>query len=173
MNELKFIQVEKDNPLHYDLLLLLWRDFIRELDANRGEYTADSEIERGISRRIGIQGSRSDMHFEIAFIGGTAIGFSNYAINLGTIYGLINSGGGAFLGYYIAPEYRRKGYARRMFEHCEKVLIGEGAKFLHVCPEPNIGEPFWRAVGFEDSGIIDPDDKLPIFIKSVAQATTA
>ena len=167
MNELKYLQVCNDNPQHYDLLLPLQHDFIRDLDANRGVYTADSEIELDLSRRVGIQGSRSDMHFEVAFLGDTAIGFTNYAIALDTTYGLIDRGGGVFLGYYIAAQYRRKGYARQMFEHCERVLISEGAKYLHTCPEPNIGEPFWTAVGLKNSGIIEPDDKLPIYIKTL------
>ena len=164
MNELTWIQVRKDNPHQRDLLLPLWHSFLRELDANRDEHTTDSEIEKNLDRRISIQGSRSDMHLEIAFLDGVAIGFSNYAIDLGTIYGLIDSGGGVFLGYYIAPEYRRKGYARQMFMHCKHVLLQDGAKFLYLCPEPNIGEPFWSAVGFFDSGIVDPDEKLPIFM---------
>ena len=167
MKKLQFIQVINRNKEHYDVLFPLWRDFIHELNANRNEHTEDNELERDLVRRISIQGTRSDMHFEVAYLGDTAIGFTNYAIDLGTICGLIESGGGVFLGYYIASEYRRKGYARQMFEHCESVLLSEGAKFLYTCPEPNIGEPFWASVGFMDSGKIDPDDKLPIFIKDV------
>ena len=163
----KFIQVQKGNASQYNLLLPLWRDFYRELDANRCENTDFNEVERDLVRRVNIQGSRSDMHFEIAFINDIAVGFSNYAVNLGANCKLTDYFGGAFLAFYIAPEHRRKGYARQMFEHCEKTLIDEGARFLHVCPEPNIGEPFWTAVGFLDSGKIDPDDKLPIYIKTL------
>ena len=101
MHQLTFIQVRKNSFRQRALLRPLWRSFSRELDANRGEHTPGRDIAQDLARRIKIQGSRSDMHFEIAFLQGKAIGFSNYAVDLGTIHGLIDSGGGVFLGFYI------------------------------------------------------------------------
>ena len=38
---------------------------------------------------------------------------------------------------------------------------------MYVCPDHITGEPFWKAMGFTDSGKIDPDDNKPIFIKII------
>jgi len=106
------------------------------------------------------------MHFDLMRVGKRKkpIGFAYYAIDKGTIGGLIDPDGGVFLSYYIAPEYRRQGYGRHMFLHCAETLHRDGAAYLYCCPDPVTGEPFWRAMGFEDSGIFDPDDRLNIFM---------
>ena len=56
-SEMTFIQVQKDNAEHYDMLLPLWRDYFREFDANSGEHRADDEVELDLKRRVGIQGT--------------------------------------------------------------------------------------------------------------------
>jgi hypothetical protein len=38
---------------------------------------------------------------------------------------------------------------------------------MYLCPAPVTGEPFWSTMGFVDSGKIDPDEKLPIYIKKI------
>ena len=164
----EFIQIYKGNQGLYADLLPRWIDFIRELDAHRNSATTDNEIILALDRRVNIQGSRKDMHFELMYCGGDLIGFANFAIDLGTIYGLLEAGYGAFLGFYIAPAFRRKGYGRRLFEHAEETLKSDGARQMHVCPDSVTGAPFWIAMGFRDSGKFDPDDKLPIYIKRIS-----
>ena len=60
-----------------------------------------------------------------------------------------NGLGGGFAGYGIYPEYN----------HIRDVLIKDGATDMFVGPDPVTGVPFWKAMGFTDSGKIDPDDK--------------
>ena len=147
------------------LALPLWLAFCAEIKGNGDENPVAPLTD--FRRRVNNQGSRPDMHFELVLAGKkkTPIGFAHYAIDKGTIGGLIDPNGGVFLSYYIAPEYRRQGYARRMFLHCAETLHRDGAAYLYCCPDPVTGEPFWRAMGFQDSGILDPDDRLNIFIK--------
>jgi GNAT superfamily N-acetyltransferase len=116
---------------------------------------------------VNLQGSQPGVHFDLMRIGKkkTPVGFAHYAIDQGGTGGLTEPGGGVFRGYYVAPGYRRRGYGRRMFLHCAETLYKEGARYLCCCPDPVTGEPFWRAMGFEDSGVPHPGDRLNIFIK--------
>jgi len=147
------------------LALPLWLAFRAEIQDNGDENPVAPLAD--FQRRVRIQVSRPDMHFDLLRVGKKKrpAGFAYYAIDKGTIGGRIDPGGGLFSGYYIAPEYRRQGYGRRMFLHCAETLYRDGAAYLYCCPDPVTGEPFWRAMGFEDSGIFDPDDRLNIFMK--------
>ena len=147
------------------LALPLWLAFRAEIKGNGDENPVAPLAD--FRRRVNIQGSRPDMHFDLMRIGKKKkpAGFAYYAIDKGTIGGLIEPNGGGFWGYYVAPEYRRQGYGRRMFLHCAEALRRDGAAYLYCCPDPVTGEPFWHAMGFEDSGIFDPDDRLNIFMK--------
>ena len=162
MENVTFEAVRKGGHKQWRALLPLWLDFCAELGT-------ESEITpaRDLKRRVNIQGSRPDMHFDILRVGKrkSPIGFAHYAVDKGTVGGLIDPDGGVFLAYYIVPEYRRKGYGRRMFLHCAETLYRDGAAYLYCCPDPVTGEPFWRAMGFADSGVMDPDEHLPIYTK--------
>lgn len=168
MQNIRFVQIYKGDQLLHRDLLPRWIDFSRELDGHAGIYKADDEIILNLTRRINIQGNRKDMHFLLMYREQSLIGFANFAIDTGTVYGLLEPGCGTSMGFYIAPEFRRAGNGRLLYNHIEQVLIGDGAKAMYVCPGPVTGEPFWRAMGFADSGKIDPDDKLPIYIKQLA-----
>jgi len=146
------------------LALPLWLAFRAEIKGNGDENPVAPLTD--FRRRVNHQGARPDMHFDLLRIGKkkTPIGFAHYAVDKGAIGGLIDPGGGVFLAYYIAPEYRRQGYGRRMLLHCAETLYRDGAGYLYCCPDPVTGEPFWRAMGFKDSGVFDPDDKLNIFM---------
>ena len=163
---LQFIQIERGNDYHYSLAQELWLPFCRELNTHDGITVSDEHILIGLQKRIGIQGTRSDMHFELALIGETAIGISMFAIDLGTVYGLLERGYGTILGFYIKPAFRRKGYGRIFYSHVEAALVHDGAKKIYLTPDGVTGIPFWTALGFCDSGKIDPDDHKPIYIKN-------
>lgn len=172
MNKLKFMQLQKDNKELFDMAKAVWLPFIREVNANDGKDETDDEIVRGLKMRIDIQGSRKDMHFEIALHDDEVIGISMFAIDLGTVYGLLDEPGyGTVMGFYIKPGHRRRGFGRQFFKHIEAKLREDGANKMYVCPDPVTGEPFWKAMGFSDSGKFDPDDKKPIFIKEITENT--
>lgn len=167
MHELKFIQIEKGNKKLYEELLKLWIPFINELDEHRGKHTAADVIENQVQKRVNIQGMRNDMHFEICYCNDAPIGFANFAVDLGGIKGILDTGYGFIMGFYILPGYRRQGYGRAGVNHIQDVFKSHGVKHMYTSPDPVTGEPFWSAMGFEDSGKIDPDDRLPIYIKSI------
>ena len=164
MEAITFIPIKRHSRAAR-LALPLWLAFHAEIKDNGDENPVG--LLPDFRRRVKNQGTRPDMHFELMRMGKerTPIGFAHYAVDKGSIGGLIEPNGGVFLAYYIAPEHRRKGYGKRMFLHCAETLRRDGVGYLYCCPDPVTGEPFWRAMGFEDSGIFDPDDRLNIFIK--------
>ena len=148
MQNFLFKQIFKDDKGLYQDLLPQWIDFIKELEEHDNGSKSDDDIIHDLNRRIKIQGNRKDMHFELLYCDNALVGFSNFAIDLGTIYGLIEAGHGTVMGFYIVPEFRRKGYGRLLFEHIQETLKRDGASKMYVCPDPVTGEPFWIAMGF-------------------------
>ncbi|HBL84697.1 MAG TPA: hypothetical protein DDZ99_07305 [Clostridiales bacterium] len=167
MKELKFVQLEKGNEEHLKSAKSVWIPFIHEVNAHDKEIQTEDEIVLGLRKRIGIQGSRKDMHFEIVLLNNEVIGIAMFAIDLGTIYGLLEPGYGTVMGFYIKPEYRRRGYGKELYMHIEDVLKNDGTSKMYICPDAVTGVPFWSAMGFRDSGKFDPDDKKPIYIKRI------
>ena len=99
MRTLKFVQINKENQAEHPELQQLWIDFISEVERNRGEQPSpEDEKILDLIRLIGIQGRRADMHFEMCFLKDTMIGFANFAIDLGTVYGLLEAGCGTDMG---------------------------------------------------------------------------
>lgn len=166
MNNLEFVQIINGNMQHFEAASKLWVPFVEETNSNDGIYQSKDEIHVGLSKRIAIQGVRHDMHFEIAYHGGDAIGIAMFAIDLGTVYGLLEKGYGTVMGFYISPEHRRKGFGSEFWQHIETILRQDGATHVYLCPDSITGVPFWMHLGFIDSGKVDPDDKKPIFIKA-------
>ena len=143
----------------------MWLDFNKEINLHDGIVESDDEILFDLRRRINIQGCRSDMHFELAFLNSEVIGITMFAIDLGTVYGLLEKGYGTVMGFYITPDHRRKGFGSEFWQHIETILRQDGATNFYLCPDSITGIPFWAHLGFIDSGKVDPDDKKPIFIK--------
>ena len=168
MEKLKFIQVEKDKPEHYEMAKKLWLPFSREIDEHEGISETEEEILHDLSRRINIQGSRENMHFELALSDNKPIGIAMFAIDTGTVYGLLESGYGVITGFYISPAYRRMGYGKEFFGHIEQTLKADGAPKIYLTPDGVTGKPFWNSLGFKNSGKFDPDDKKYIYIKDIS-----
>lgn len=173
MKELTFVQIEKDNQEHYELAKKLWLPFSREIDEHEGITETEDEMLHDLTRRINIQGNRPDMHFELVLENGEPVGIAMFAIDTGTVYGLLESGYGVITGFYICPEFRRRGYGREFYEHIETILINDGAPKIYLTPDGITGEPFWTALGFKNSGKFDPDDKKYIYIKDCVKTTNS
>lgn len=163
----KYVQIYKENQDLYNDIIPLWFSYFNELHDGKSddEKSKDDETILDLNRRISIQGRRSDMHFEIFYYGNVPIGFANFAIDTGGILGLIDKGFGFVMEFYISPEFRRKGYGKLFYNHIEKTLIDDGTQNVYLTSDTVTGVPFWVSMGFSESGKIDPDNKLPIYIK--------
>jgi len=168
LKNITYVQIYKGNQDLYNKILPLWIDYLNNINrAPEDEKPTEDEFIHDLNRRINIQGNRPDMHFELFFCNDTLVGFANFAIDKGTFYGLLESGYGIIMEFYITPEFRRKGYGKLLFEHIEETLKNDGTKYLYLTPDLVSGIPFWVAMGFCDSGKIDPDNKLPVYIKNI------
>ena len=167
MKKLNFVQIYKENETICETARELCVPYFEELNAHDGITESSEKILDAINKRIAIQGKRKDMHFEIAFHNNTAIGIAMFAIDLGTVCGLLESGYGTVLEFYIRPEHRRKGLGKEFLFHIEEVFRNDGATNCYITPDSVTGIPFWIDMGFEDSGLIDPDSKQPIYTKAI------
>lgn len=165
--KLTYLQINKNNIKHFEYAKSLWLPFIYEVNEHDGTTETEEEITDELRKRINIQGSRTDMHFEIAFLDDQLVGIAMFAIDTGTVYGLLEAGYGTVMGFFIKPEHRRKGYGKEFFFHVEEVLKKDGTSKIYLTPDGVTGEPFWREMGFIDSGKIDPDNKMSIYIKDI------
>jgi len=167
--QINFIQIEKDNAAHFEMASKLWIPFIKEVNEHDGTYESEEQITNGLKKRVSIQGCRKDMHFEISCVNEEPFGIAMFAIDLGTVYGLLEKGCGTIMGFYIHPDFRRKGLGTSFSKHIEATLYSDGARKMYICPDSVTGEPFWKSNGYTDSGKIDPDDKKPIYIKEISR----
>lgn len=162
----KYIQVENSQK-YIELLTPLWISYMREIYEGDSEVenSTDDEIASWLIGRVKIQGQRDTMHFELIYSNEILVGFAMYAIDLGGIKGIIDAGLGYIMELYIVPDFRRKGIASKVFTHMERILKNQGALQIYLTPDSSSGVPFWKTVGFSDSGKTDPDNKMPIYIK--------
>ena len=167
MQTFRFTQIYKDNHDLYQDLLPLWIDYINEIDVHKCVFQSNDEIIQNLNRRVKIQGTRKEMHFELFYCDDVPIGFANFAIDTGTLYGLLEAGYGVVMEFYVAPVCRRKGYGKLLYEHVENTLKGDGARYMCLTPDLVTGVLFWVAMGFNDTGKIDPDNQLPIYLKQL------
>lgn len=82
-NQINFIQIQKDNEEHLKIASSLWVPFICEVNDHDGTYEDEEQIIEGLKKRIAIQGSRKDMHFEIAMVNGEPFGIAMLLLTLG------------------------------------------------------------------------------------------
>ena len=169
MKTINFVQIYKENEELCKVARELGVPYFEELNAHEGIIESNEIILDAINKRIAIQGKRNDMHFEIAFQNNVAIGIAMFAIDLGTVRGLLDSGYGTVMEFYIRPEYRRMDFGKEFWRHIEDVLCEDGASNCYVTPNSVTGIPFWTAMGFADSGLADPDSKQPIYTKVISK----
>lgn len=165
---MNYIQV-KNEMGDIKILTPLWISYIREIYTGDPEVesASDNEIAEWLTGRVKIQGQRESMHFELIYEKDHLIGFAMYAIDLGGIKGILEAGCGYIMEFYIVPDYRRKGMGSQVYRHMEKTLKTDGARKIYLTPDSVNGVPFWKALGFTDSGKSDPDNKIHIYIKEI------
>jgi len=171
LKKLNFVQIYKENEKICEITVKLCLPYFIELNEHDGITESKEILLESINQRIAIQGKRKDMHFEIAFYNDIALGIAMFAIDSGTVYGLLESGYGTVMEFYILPQFRRKGFGEEFWYHIEETLIQEGAQSFYITPDAVTGIPFWEKMGFADSGLIDPDNKQPIYTKHTANST--
>ncbi|MBL7168304.1 GNAT family N-acetyltransferase [Candidatus Bathyarchaeota archaeon] len=75
-------------------------------------------------------------------------------------------GWGWMMEFYIRPEHRRRGRGRRLYERSERILVNRGVKDIWLTSNPE-AIPFWRAVGFAETGEKVEFNDYSVMVKSV------
>lgn len=166
---LQYEQILPGNERQYQELISLWVPYMREIfkDDEETQNESDADLEKYALQRVNIQGKRNDMHFELVYLEKEVIGFAFYAVDLGGIKGIIKPGYGYIMEYYIIPSKRRNGYATELYRHVADTFKHHNIEQLYLTPDSTTGIPFWSKMGFSDSGKIDPDNKISIYIKQM------
>ena len=73
---------------------------------------------------------------------------------------------GWMLEFYIKPEYRRRGHGKGLYERSERTLVDKGVKDIWLTSN-NEALPFWRVVGYIETGEKAHINNYPVMIKSV------
>ncbi len=107
------------------------------------------------------------LHFYALYFEGKIIGFAFFGITDGIKSFCIPEDCGKITDFYIAPEFRRKGFATKMNCCIENIFRRDGITNVLLAPGPIIGVQFFKSVGYVDAGIIDADAKLPVYTKKL------
>lgn len=168
MNELNFVQVQKDDPQHCALFTGMMLPYNRELDY---EYPGD-EVVRKVARGMIEMLGPHDRHHELAFVGEEPVGFFYGKVDHAEHRGFVKPGFGYVMEFYVRPEYRRKGYATQMLRRLEQHFASHGVTRMWLNADP-ASEAFWRATGFAPTDEISPDNGMVVYEKPVATPPAA
>jgi len=75
-------------------------------------------------------------------------------------------GWGWMMEFYIRPEHRRRGHGRGLYERSEGILVDRGIRDIWLTSNPE-AIPFWRAVGFAETGEKTEFNDYSVMVKSV------
>ncbi|MBE6782778.1 MAG: GNAT family N-acetyltransferase [Ruminococcaceae bacterium] len=75
--------------------------------------------------------------------------------------------------FYIAPKYRRKGFGRILNNYIEDVFIKNKTNVVLLSPDPVSGIDFWKAMGYNDTGIHKGWGKHFVYIKHLSDNKTS
>ena len=165
-NQIKYVQVTADNEGLCKAFKSLMVPYMNELDAHSDDPLPMDLLPKWIDSIIAMQGP-SDRHTELCYVGDDLIGFLYGKVDHEDHKGFIKPGYGYIMEFYVCPQYRRKGYGKRMFLHMERLFRNDGAKRMYLTADPITGEPFWKAMGFANTGEQSPENKLDIYEKDV------
>ena len=77
-------------------------------------------------------------------------------------YGSVND-------FYISPKHRRKGYGRILNGYIENIFKNNGAETVMLFPDPVYGIPFWKSMGYSDTGFHQGWGHYLVYCKHLTQ----
>lgn len=75
--------------------------------------------------------------------------------------------------FYILPRHRRKGFGTILNNYIEDVFINNKTNVVLLSPDPVSGIEFWRAMGYNDTGIHKGWGKHFVYIKHISGGNTS
>jgi len=76
---------------------------------------------------------------------------------------------GSVLEFYVSPAWRRAGWGRMLYHWTEHDMKGRGMRYIGLKAQQE-AEPFWRTIGFRETGKVDPATGQKILAKIIRSA---
>ena len=166
MNELVFLQLEKENKAHIELFGKLLVPYFYELDTNLNAdpVTPQNRVLEYARGMVNMQGP-VDRHLEVCFHVKKPIGFVYGKVDHEDHRGFIKPGYGFIMEFYVIPEFRRQGVGKQMCLRIEEYFRNDKVPRVYLTSDPVTGIPFWLSMGYEHLGEISPENNQQIFEK--------
>ena len=165
--QIRYIPLSADNAENCRAFASLMYDYIDETNEHSERPLPGEYRQKWIDSIIAMQGP-ADRHLELCCVGEVPIGFFYGKIDHKDHRGFIKPGYGYIMEFYVKPDYRRRGYGKRMFKRLERLFHLDGAEMMYLTADPVTGKPFWESVGFENINEKSPENHQYIYEKSVA-----
>ena len=148
-----FTTITNQNNKHYRKLKKIYAEYKIITLRNHGETPGSKKMFHNLfdNNIQGISDNNTD-YFAVMQSEKEIIGFASISttakdiVNIPYSYGTVSD-------FYISPKHRRKGYGTILNDYIEKLFIDNGTSTVLLYPDPVFGIPFWKAVGYRDTGI--------------------
>ena len=164
-----FTSITKDNINQYRNLRKIFAKYKIQTLRNHGEAPGGMKMFYNLFDGIILRASDSDSdYFVVMQSGKEIIGFASVSakstdvINIPFDYGTVND-------FYISPKHRRKGYGRILNNYIEKIFVNNETTTVLLYPDPVNGIPFWKAVGYQNTGINQAWGHYLVYSKHLAE----
>lgn len=169
-NKLVFTNITKENIKQYKKLRKIFVRYKIQTLRNHGESPDNKKIFYKLFDSI-IETASEDKskHFIVMRSGEEIIGFASISTSAADIidipysYGTVND-------FYISPKHRLKGYGRILNDYIENIFYAGKTTTILLYPDPVNGIPFWKAVGYRDTGINQGWGHYLVFLKHLIKS---
>lgn len=148
-----FTIITKDNISQYKKLRKIFAEYKIHALRNHSEAPGGKKMFYNLFDGIISRASESDSdYFVVMQSGKEIVGFASISTVSSDIistpynYGTVND-------FFVSPKHRKKGYGRILNSYIEKIFIDSGTKTVLLYPDPLYGIPFWKAMGYYETGI--------------------
>lgn len=145
--------ITRDNIIQHRKLRKIFANYKIQTLRNHGEAPGSKKMFYTLFDGIISRASDSDSDYFIVMQSGKEIiGFASIStmasdiVSIPHSYGTVND-------FYISPKHRRKGYGRILNSYIEKIFRDNETAAVLLYPDPIHGIPFWKAIGYCDTGI--------------------
>ena len=148
-----FTNITKENISRYKKLRKIFTKYKIQTLRNHGESPSGKKMFYNLFDGIISRASDNNLDYFIVMQSGKKLlGFASISVTSADIidipysYGTVND-------FYISQKHRQKGYGRILNEYVENIFKDKQTSTVLLYPDPVYGIPFWKAVGYRDTGI--------------------
>ena len=161
-----FAAADPGNRKQMRELRKIWLPYWRETTTrDGGKPEKRRKIYRRLKNRVAHAQKTPRTGFYALYSEGRVAGFAFFGLSGGIKSIGIPPEYGIVMEFCVAPAFRRRGFATEMNRQMEEVFLGWGITDVFLTPDPVTGVPFWRAAGYTDSQLRDPDTKRAVYVK--------